>query len=251
MTRAAGAPAIIDALELPDTARVDQRIGKKLLIESGGFQAADKRRINDSIGDLHWVAAMKPSTIGVPAYRDSVREYLEVSVVVARLRMPDPGCRVSALVHRAIPYPILLVALGDEAIDVSVAHKRHAQNEAGRVVIDGPVIQSQGLPGGKLAVPRSFRLTAQPRTDLFALYQGWVECVEAMQASHIIGACEVARGDAALTRREALDTHARLARRLAQLRSQASKEKQVARQVELNLEIRRIEQAITAARERM
>lgn len=251
MTRGAGAPAIIDALELPDTARVDQRIAKKLLIESGGFQAADKRRINESIEDLHWIAAMKPSTIAVPAYHNSVRDYLEISVVVMRLRTPDVGGRVTTLIHRAIPYPVLLVTQGQEALDISVAHKRHAHNEAGRVVIDGPVIQSQGLPRGELAPLQSFRLTAQPRTDLFAFYQGWVECVEALQASQIVGPCEVVRGDAARVRREALDIHARLTRQLAQLRSQASKEKQVARQVELNLEIKRIEQDLSAARQRM
>lgn len=251
MIRAAGVLAIIDALELPDTALVDQRIAKKLLIESGGFQAADKRRVNESIEDLHWIAAMKPSTIGVPAYHNSVREYLEISAVVMRLRTPDVGGRVTTLIHRAIPYPVLLVTQGEGAIDISVAHKRHAHNEAGRVVIDGLVIQSQGLPSGELAPLQSFRLTAQPRTNLFALYQGWVECVEALQASHIIGPCAVARGDAASARREALDSHARLTRQLAQLRSQASKEKQMARQVELNLEIKRIEQAVAAARERM
>jgi hypothetical protein len=251
VTRAACALAIIDALELPDTARVDHRIAKKLLIESGGFHASDKHRINESIEDLHWIAAMKPSTIGVPAYRDSVREYLEISVVVMRLRKPDPGSRVTALIHRAIPYPLLLITQGDAAIDVSVAHKRHAQNEVGRVVIDGAVIQSHGPPVAASAVPQVFRLTAQPRTDLLALYQGWVECVEALQASHIIGSCVVVRGDAARARREALDNHARLTRQLAQLRSQASKEKQVARQVELNLEIKQIEQAIPAAKEQM
>jgi len=61
----------------------------------------------------------------------------------------------------------------------------------------------------------------------------------------------VVRGDAARARREALNIHARLTRQIAQLRSQASKEKQVARQVELNLKIKRIEQAIAATKERM
>ena len=50
---------------LPD-ARVDQRVPKKLLLEHGAPTAADKRQINDGIEELLWVAALKPTTIGVP-----------------------------------------------------------------------------------------------------------------------------------------------------------------------------------------
>ena len=72
---------LIEALDLPASSRVDQRIPKKLLLENGAPTAADKRLINDGIEELVWLAALKPTTIGVPEYRDDVREYLEIAVL--------------------------------------------------------------------------------------------------------------------------------------------------------------------------
>jgi hypothetical protein len=57
---------LLAALELPDGCRVDQRVPKKLLLENGAPTAADKRLISDGIEELLWLAALKPTTIGVP-----------------------------------------------------------------------------------------------------------------------------------------------------------------------------------------
>ena len=57
---------VVSALNLPDSARVDQRVPKKLLLENGAPTASDKRLITDAIEDIQWLAALKPNTIGVP-----------------------------------------------------------------------------------------------------------------------------------------------------------------------------------------
>ena len=83
---------LIAAFDLPAGARVEQRVPKKLLVENGAPTAADKRPINEGIEEAHWLAALKPTTIGVPEYRDDVREYLEIAVLsispAPRVRRP-------------------------------------------------------------------------------------------------------------------------------------------------------------------
>ncbi|HHF0830771.1 TPA: DUF4391 domain-containing protein, partial [Pseudomonas aeruginosa] len=49
--------ALLDALQLPDSARVDQRVPKKLLLENGAPTASDKRLITDAIEEIQWLAA--------------------------------------------------------------------------------------------------------------------------------------------------------------------------------------------------
>lgn len=125
--------SIIDALALPPEARVDRRVPKKLLLEQGA--AADRRQIQDGIEELLWVAALKPTNIGVPAFRDEVREYLEIAVLTATLRAAARPARFTELIHRAIPYPVVLVTLHGGAVSLSLAHKRWSQGETGKVVI--------------------------------------------------------------------------------------------------------------------
>ena len=101
---------VLDALALPSDAKVEQRIPKKLLVEQGAPTAADKRQIQDGIDELQWVAALKPTNIGVPVFRDADREYLEVAVLTAVFRQNAKVARLTELIHRAIPYPVLLVS---------------------------------------------------------------------------------------------------------------------------------------------
>ena len=99
----------IAALSLPDSVLVNRRVPKTLLIENGAPTAADKRRIREGIEEIRWLAVLKPTTIGVAEYRDEVREYIEIAVLQLVLRPGAQAERLTELVHRAVPYPVLLI----------------------------------------------------------------------------------------------------------------------------------------------
>jgi hypothetical protein len=244
---------LIEALDLPAGSRVNQRVPKKLLLENGAPTAADKRLINDGIEELLWLAALKPTTIGVPEYRDDVREYLEIAVLRLTLRAAATTARLVELVHRAVPYPLLLLTEQGERGGLSAAHKRWSQGEAGRTVLEGDVVAADWDTEHDAERWPAFRdalaLGRQPRTTLHALYQGWIDILLALQAARVTGAFAVAADAAhAALRRDALQECARLEAEIARLRATAAKEKQMSRRVELNLELKRVEAAQAAAR---
>jgi hypothetical protein len=117
---------LIDALGLPSQARVSQRVAKKLLIDHGASKAGDKTAITNGIQELLWVAALKPNTIGIAEYRDESREYLEIAVMSLLLRPGASASRLVELVHRAIPYPVVLATQQDTTVSLSLAHKRRS-----------------------------------------------------------------------------------------------------------------------------
>jgi len=246
--------AVVTALGLPPEARVDQRVPKKLLVEQGAPTASDKRQIQDGIEELLWIAALKPTNIGVPAFRgkdgDVEREYLEIAVLTTNLRAKARAARLMELIHRAIPYPLLLIAESDAAVVLSLAHKRQAQNEAGKVVIEDlrkTELRVVDKAGGEQAPVRAaflatLVLSSLPSRDLFALYQGWIDRVMALEASRITGTYAPPGSEArSAAVRDGLDAHARLTREVALLRTQAEKEKQMNRRVDLNLQIKQLE----------
>ena len=256
---------IVLALSLPDGCRVDQRVPKKLLLENGAPTAADKRLINDGIEEIQWVAALKPNTIGVSEYRDDLREYLEIAVLTVTLRgssekgeAKQPNAvRIKELVHRAVPYPVLLLLHTGQRLTLSLAHKRWAQNEAGKVVLDGGVV-SASLPDNApsaaalSAFTQALSLTGQPQATLFGLYQGWIDTVQSLLAARLTGTFKTADSpEEAATRRQALQDCGRLELEATRLRTQAAKEKQLARQVELNLALKRVLAQLAAARKQL
>jgi hypothetical protein len=242
---------VINALALPPDARVDQRVPKKLLTEHGAPTAADKRQIQDGIEELLWVAALKPINIGVPAFRDAVREYLEIAVLTVALRPTAKPPRLIELIHRAIPYPLVLMAAHGDTICLSLAHKRWSQGETGKVVIEDVRRTAPFRPDTPTAEEGSFlaslALSTLPRRDLFALYQGWLDRVAALEAAQITGRFATPdSADRASALRDGLDIHARIEGDIAVLRAQAQKEKQLNRRVELNLEIKRLAAKLAA-----
>lgn len=260
---------VVSALNLPESARVDQRVPKKLLLENSASTASDKRLITDAIEDIQWLAALKPNTIGVPEYRDTQREYLEIAVLAVTLRgaiKPTSLSRLVELVHRAVPYPVLLLLVDEPTLILSLAHKRWAQNEAEKIVLDGDLVSAslsrtasgtteadtKARPEAEHAFVQSLAIARQPQASLHALYQGWIECVQALHAARRTGSYQAAATpEQAAARRQALADCQRLEGEISRLRTQAAKEKQLARQVELNLTLKRVQAELAAAQQQL
>ena len=257
-------PLLLTHLGLPPESRVDQRIPKKLLLEQGMPTAADKRAVQEGIEELLWVAALKPGTIGVKAFKDEVREYLEIAVLALNLRPVAigrrgksgsvPVDRLVELLHRSVPYPVLLLLRQADQWALSVAPKRLSLGEGGKVVVEG--IQTTEFfdlthaTAAEAAFLESLALAGLPQGDLQDLYQGWADRVTALQAVPLVGSYQVP-GDTARSRqlRDRLEAYARIDRDLISLKAHAAKESQINKRVDLNLSIRRLEAELAALRQ--
>lgn len=257
---------LISALALPASCRVDQRVPKRMLVQNGAPSSADKRLINDAVEEIQWLAVLKPNTVGVAAYRDDQREYIEVAVLcitarqvlqdgeASKVNRPINTTRLAELVHRAVPYPVLLLLATPYGRFLSLAHKRWAQNESGKVVLDGELATADVPLNLTTEHPflQALALTRQSQISLLALYQSWMDCLTSWQVAQYTGTFIAAGTSAkAAASREALRTCQRLEQECARIRALAAKEKQMAKQVGLNLALKRISAELEAAREQL
>ena len=208
--------SVLDALAIPAGATVNKRVPKTLLLEQDAIRtAADKRQIQERIDEVVWIAALKPTTIGVSAFEDNVRQYLEISVLTCALRDPSNPGRIVELIHRAIPYPVVLAVGRDNIVSLSLAHKRWSYGETGAVVAE-TVHHSREFdpdaPDGLAALfLTSLAIARTAATDLYTLYDRWVHRIEALAAADITGSyLAPSRPECAAVRREALESHERL-----------------------------------------
>jgi len=244
-TRRLASADLIAAFDLPAAALVNQRVPKKLLVENGAPTTADRKLIQDGIEEITWVAALKPASIGVPEYRDEQRAYLELAVLLVDLREAGKVSRLAELIHRAIPYPVLLILADSNGLILSLAHIRWAQKEADKTVLDGePSMarlseQINGDASGLSDFLQALSLRSQPRADLHALYQGWLDTLTALQAAAVTGRfAKSENAEQASARRAALHRCREIDADVVRLRLAAGKEKQMARQVAINMEIK-------------
>ena len=246
----------VEALALPSDALIDRRVPKTLLIENGTFAPGDRRRIQKGVEELRWLAVLKPATVGIAEYRDAEREYIEIAVLKLELRSAVRSERIVELVHRAVPYPVLLIVWLDGIPELSLAHKRLSLGEVDKTVIDGEIVVAQvsGACSNESlgAFRKALALKRQPRGTLRDLYQGWIDTIHAFRAAAITGGFRLSSTPAAAYDREAaLREYWRLNERIEKILSVADGEKQMRRRADMNVELARLRADRDSARNRL
>ena len=228
---------VIDALRLPASALIGQRIHKTVLVEHATVTAADKRAIDAGFDRIDWVATLKPAGIGVPGYSDDARVVEEVAVITARLRGDAKPARLAALLHRVIPYPVLLVLESGENTMLSLAPKRRSLGDAAKWVVEDmvtapPLIVEDDPQQSAFLV--SLAVASLPHASLWLLYAGLIERAEAFAAARATGQFRLTvDADDAAARRAALAAHAGRVAEVARLRTAARRESRVAEAIAL------------------
>ena len=265
------APALVQALGLPASAYVGQRIAKTLLMEQianlPGSTAADKRLVNQLLAELHWLAALKPATCGLATWQTDTHDYLEIAVLHAVLMDSPPAAqaaRLIELIHRTIPYPVVLI-VSQRAIDgrghveqLSLAHKRLPVGNSSAMVLEQTITTQQiaiksiaacaNISGAKgqfvhylafnQAPSASTTNATRPFHDLHARYSDWLHAAEALAAAEHTGEFTVsATALDATRRRSTLTAYDQLGQQLISLRAQARKESQLGQRAALNIQI--------------
>ena len=252
------ASELLTALGLPTQALVDIRLTKKQLLSQGSPTAADKRQVKDGLETLHWVASLKPQTVGLSGFADDETDYGELAVVLLETKADADGERLERLVHRAIPYPVLLLVECDGELVVSVAQKRRSLAERDRFVLagDGEVMSVAWEDPASDPVWREFlkelAITRGHTKDLRAVYLSWLNAIVAVRAARQ-GAPFVVPSDEAQAadRVDALREVERLSVEITRTRKAAEKASQKRRQVELNVKLAELRSAYHAGLERV
>ena len=235
----------VNALKLPTEALVNRRVPKALLIEHGATSTEQRRLIRDQLDEIKWIAALKPTTVGVRDLRNSVQEYVELAVVAVQMRSPNHANRLHKLIHRAIPYPLLLIDFNRQYQQISLAHKRKSRRDPLTIMIDGELIVAKLSEDTNESMLHSFysaiTLSKLPQDTLFSVYQAWIDATRSLLIAQITGKFSMPQSVAqANNRAEALDAYQTLQTRLLRLTSAARKERQIARRAALNIEINRL-----------
>ena len=247
---------LVDALKLPTEAIVNKRVPKSLLTEYGAATPAQRRLIRDGIEEIRWIAVLKPVTVGTVAFTDEEREYLEIIVLEVRFSAGAKSDRLTDLIHRAVPYPVLLIASDGEVQMVSTAHKRRSRRDPEQFIVDGEIVTARFDDKWPRSVAIQFRnaigLPNRSIATLYDLYRWWTVTVQSLQAAAITGALNPPTTlHEAANQSGLLKQYRDVERRIAKEIAAASKESQIARLAEHNLAINDLRSQLNALASRL
>jgi len=230
----------IGMLKIPKECYIGKRVYKKLFYDNMKLTYSDKKAFQDHLNYITWLYVLKPDNVGIKSYADQEREYLEISILLAKLKENKTAERLANLIHRSIPYPLLLVCSFQESVMLSIAPKRFNLSEKGAIVAD-EVLNSgwmnlSAISLNEMAFINSLAIDFRKYLNLLELYQAW-------EASFLAQACSKHSGELKIKyhhneeRKELLDMCLSLQVEISSLSSSIKKETQMNKIVELNTRI--------------
>ena len=133
----------LDHLSIPKSCELNKPVFKKMFLDSGVLNAADKSCLKEDVDKIRWLYTLKPSTINIAAYIDEHREYSEIAVLLVELSSPARIKRVAQFMQRSIPYPLVLFFTcdieGQESLAISLSDKRINQADKEKWVVEDSI----------------------------------------------------------------------------------------------------------------
>lgn len=226
-----------DAFHLPAACGVDKPIYKKMFYDNAELSRVDKALFTDGIDRVTWAFCLKPESIPIKPYRDETRDYPEVEVLEVALTAEKGLCRIAEIIMRAIPYPMLLVFRLGEQAQVWAAHQRLSLADSEKVTLEEFVSTDWLTEDAPLWA--ALDVQKQRFTNFFDFYTDWVDAISIYHAQFIIHNCGDVTGEEA---RNLLAEQAQREAKIAALRAEMKKETQFNRKVEINMEIKRLDE---------
>lgn len=238
---------LYDSMAIPDSCQLGKRVFKKLFHENAKLGVTDKKAFREDIDTVTWQFTLKPNTIAVRTYEDGQREYHEIALLQVDLKTQKRTGRIAEVMHRAIPYPLVIVFTFGAMCAISLAHKRFSQAEKGAIVAEEYALTDwldlAAPTPSQRAFLGSLAVTSLPHTHFFAFYSALMDRVVALDCARLTGQFRIDLANAAEgreRRRQRLTESHEIETRISGARAAAKRESQVNRLVDLNLEIKRL-----------
>jgi len=254
--------ALYKKMMIPESCRLGKRVYKKLFHENAKLNATDKKVLRDDVGTILWQYTFKPTTIPIQPYEDDQREYHEVALLQVNLKQDKRVNRLCEIIHRAIPYPLILVfhisnhqsTIKNQKCLISLAYKRFSQAEKEAIVAEG--FQATGwldlsnTTENQAAFLESLDISTWPHTHFFAFYRAAMDRVIALACAEHSGhySLVIPNGLSVDDRVNKLKQAEKLQREKSEIQGKLKKEKNLGTQVQLNTQIKQITDRIKAVK---
>lgn len=238
--------------DLPKSCYLGNRITKKMLLENDSLSVSDKKLITEDLDRLHWQYTLKPETITIAPFQSEDLDYREIAVLYGVLRNSHRAKKLSEVLQRLIPYPLLLILENEDNLRLSLAMKRQNLADKQKLTVE-LFFDSEWL--SEVSSKEVIELFIQSLDskqfsweNFYKFYLSLIERVLALNKALITGQFQLSKQIVSYTelisQQDKLTEYQRLCKEVNILRKRASSSQQMGKQVELNTRIHGLHQSI-------
>lgn len=238
---------------IPKSCEVGNTIFKKLFYDNADLNKTDRDLFTEQIDKIIWAYSFKPETINIKPYQDEEREYSEIEIIEVKLLTAGKTKRMAEIIMRAIPYPMLLVFTLNNKIQLFTAHQRTNLAAPSRNTIEEFIftdwIDLDNLTNKDKRLLEGLEIKKLSHLNYYRFYSDIVDRLIIYNASKLVDG--YIKGKTAAEVKEIYDNIVEIDKEIDVLRSNIKKEIQLNLRVELNIQIKKLEQRRAGLLERL
>lgn len=211
----------------PQKAYVKRPIPKTKFYENANITKSVKDAFVSQIQQITWAYKLSPETINLA----STKSLLEIQVFNIQLKTPELDEKVLLSIDKAISHPIIFQLYFDDKVQVKVAYKRISESDETKWVVE-QYLSSQWISIGKLD---EVKTNLPIVLDLNGLYEQILKELLPLEASDGEGIKEQTQRFGLITQKQ---------KEITQLQSKMRNEKQFNRKVEMNNQLKTLQQQL-------
>ena len=243
-------------LNIPEKCLIEKRVYKKLFFENTKMTATDKKWFTKDVDSIHWMYALKPNSTLIHAVKEKHYTYDEIAVLEVELDQDDHCNRLADIIHRVIPYPLLIAFKGEDWVRLSVADKRFnlADNQAATLeeLWVTNRFHEERLNEIERAFLKQMSYDKQPRLNLKRFYRGWIDTFISYKTARITGEFMMPDSPEGKQKQvEALQSYRKLEQQITDLRTKLKKQDAFNEKVKLNVEIKELEKKLQKTEQKL
>lgn len=235
---------LFDCFNLPASCKVGNTIFKKQFYDNADLSKADKDLFTNAVNKVTWQYCLKPETINIQPYKDEEHDYPELEVLEVTLAVNTKVKRIAEIIMRAIPYPMVLVFRLDDKFQLWAAHQRISQADSTKNTIDEFIntdwIDFENQTEWDSDFLKEINLKNFSHANFYRFYSDFIDKIYLYNLQ-----CRIKSVKLEITPQQAKERTDKLnevGSKIAILKSQIKKETQFNRRVEINMEIKKLEE---------
>lgn len=236
---------LIEALAIPNSALVDQRIAKKLYYDNVSMNIAQKKLFKEELESLRFVYNIAPSTMNIPHFINEEYHYDNIAVIEASLKSRKYASALAEIIHK-VPYPIILILNAENQTQLSLTPKRINRADNTKRTLEASIatdwIDPQNPSEHEQLFLDSLSLSSMSYENLYKLYEAIIERITALLCSKHVATFTIPTDGT--TQRLGLEQIASLQSRMSELRNRLKKADQFNEKIQINIDIKEIEKQI-------
>jgi hypothetical protein len=238
--------SILQYFNLPSSCHFNSNIAKKMFYNSGSLSTSDIRIFTDTIKKLTLNNQLNVQTVNIRSYKDDIRVYEEIAFITIQLKEDQKYKRIAQIVQQAIPYPLVLMLECEWKSLINVCHKRTNQADNSKNTVEvhhySDWFDMESLSINEEQFLASLNVPLLSHVNLYNFYIDIVNRVILYKASKYTNDFDSIKDMDANEVNQTLHKIEQFDNDILQLRSKIKNEVHFNKKMQMNVEIKRLEQ---------